>query len=102
MMYKMSQIRIPFKPEMTEQILLGRKTVTRRYKKYGNAGDYFFVKERKITLTKVYKEELGKVDEEEAKKEGFDSFNGFVSLWIKIHPGRGFTDSDLVWVHRWD
>ena len=102
----MAQIKIPFKPEMAKQIWLGRKTVTRRYKKYGNVGDYFFIKscgtEQKYTLTRVYKEELGKVDEEEAKKEGFDSFNGFVSLWIKIHPGRGFTDSDLVWVHRWD
>lgn len=107
------KIKIPFKKKFRKKILDGTKTVTRRYKKYGNTGDVFVVelcsghlermsRYKKIKLTNVYSERLGAMTEEEALKEGCDSLEDFKKVWVEIHPRRGWKPNNLVTVHRWD
>lgn len=106
----MSEVKIPFKKKFKKKILNREKTVTRRYKKYGNVGDCFEVKMKmsmcvcsgRFVLTRVYREPLSKVDDEEARKEGCVDLEDFKKEWIKIHPRRGWRPEDVVYVHRWD
>lgn len=108
----MSKINVPFKKKFIDKIFLCEKTVTRRYKKYGDVGDYFEIRKpligdtiflvMRLYLTKVYKEPLSKVDDEEGKKEGCQDLKHFKKEWEQIHPRRGWKPEDKVWVMRWD
>jgi hypothetical protein len=96
------EIIIPFKERFEQPILDGKKVVTRRYRKYGNVDDWFVIKGRKFILTKIYREPLCFVTEEEARKEGCNDLEEFKNIWKKIHPRREWNPSDVPWVHRWD
>jgi hypothetical protein len=84
-----------FKPEHLQMILAGTKTATRRIwkkpmVKVGNiykaklkmlSRDYF----AKIKVTKMFKQELGEMTDEDARKEGYKNIMAFHEIWIKIN-----------------
>jgi len=110
----MTQIEIPFKPEMAVLILLGRKTATSRYKQYGDAGDTFPVRDPRndpnadeplfltkyYVLTNVTKRKVSEIARFSYEAEGFIDGLSFIETWIEIHPKRSFKPSDMVWYHE--
>ena len=82
-----------FKKDLLNLVVSGRKTQTRRLHKnilregriyalkrswIESTGDY-------IKITKVTRQKLGDVTEEEAVKEGFSNIDEFRSAWIRIN-----------------
>jgi len=84
-----------FKPEHKEMILEGNKTATRRVwkrpmVKVGGiykaklkmlSKDYF----AKIKVTKLFKQGLYFMTNDDAKKEGYRNIDDFAKIWIKIN-----------------
>ena len=84
-----------FKPEHKEMILNGTKTATRRIWKRPmvKIGGIYKAKLKmlskeyfaKIQVTKLYKQCLYSMSDEDAKKEGYESIEEFKKIWIKIN-----------------
>jgi hypothetical protein len=95
----MAEIYIPFHDDMQQAIVDGKKTMTSRFRKYGEPGDSFLVRGHKYEITGVYRQELGLVATEDYRLEGFDGPNSFWIKWRQIHPKRCRPD-DVVWSHE--
>ena len=98
-----SEISIPFNFTKPEDILSGRKTATRRATAYGaKPGDIFSAgRIGSFRITAVYRQQLGDMTEEDAKKEGCDSLKDFKALWQRMHPRLGWEDKWHVSVIEW-
>jgi hypothetical protein len=94
----MSEIILPFRPDMRTLILQGRKTATSRFRRHGHPSDHFYVDGRRFVITEVRLKTLGWVASTFYKEEGFDSPDGFWQVWREIHPKRSDPEA-LVWVH---
>ncbi len=97
----MAEINIPFQEQFSEAMLTGRKTVTSRFKRYGNVGDKFSVFGARFWLIRVTRTDLVYVAEEWYREEGFQSTDEFYLAWKKIHPRRNILSS-RVWVHEFE
>lgn len=91
------RIEIPFNPEMRKAIREGRKSETRRYRRYGDLGDVFDLDGEPYVLESVKREPLSDAC---WAREGFDSPDAFRRLWVKLHHRRGWRPGEKVWVHR--
>ena len=98
---------ILFKPYMTDKILQGRKTQTRRYwKKQRQAAPdslhwaqtNFTTESRfaRLHVKTVTEDVLGNITEEDAQKEGYDSREEFIQAWTELKGH--WIPTDLVWV----
>lgn len=95
----MAEIRIPFLPEFTERLLDGRKTMTSRFRRYGDVGDEFPHTGGRFELVNVSRIHLVHVGRSFYHAEGFETEEQFWDCWKRIHPKR--TDTNLkVWVHE--
>jgi len=86
-----------FKPYLVTEILEGRKTATRRLwpRPMAKVGGTYPIQERMfqkkvdcpgfILCTKLYKQYLYEMTEDDARAEGFATFDDFVKGWIKIN-----------------
>ncbi len=84
-----------FIPEHKEMILNGTKTATRRAwkKPMVKVGGVYKAKLKmldkkyfaKIKVTKLFKQRLGDMTEEDAIKEGYKSVMDFHEIWVKIN-----------------
>jgi hypothetical protein len=81
-----------FKTKLIDKILNGKKTVTRRNKQQAKIGaivnlmankDYSKETEIYIQITSVYKQKLGDMTDEDARKEGFANLDLFMGYWLK-------------------
>ena len=84
-----------FKPEHKEMILAGKKTATRRVWKKPRvkvggiykaklkmlSKDYF----AKIKVTKLFKQPLKEMTQQDCEKEGYFEMGEFRNIWIKIN-----------------
>lgn len=95
-----TEIKIPFREDMQKAILEGKKTMTCRTKTYGEKGDTFVVGGSRFVLTSVTKVNLGIVATCYYSLEGVGSPEEFIHLWDEIHPHRGYSSIQSVWVHR--
>lgn len=93
------KIKLPFKPEMRELVLSGRKTATSRNKIYGNPDDTFDLDGITFEITDLERHHLRTVAWKLCAQEGFKDPIGFIEYWQKIHPRKGYVASQLVWVH---
>lgn len=97
-------VNILFQPDMAEAIFsTKRKRCTSRFKKFGNPGDTFPLRDRVIGdrtfgILAVPKLPLGFVEEHLYKLEGFDSPLAFHKRWDEIHRKRN-NPKLLVYVH---
>ena len=96
----MQKVEIPFQPEFEEAMLLGRKTMTSRTKRYGYEGDYFEAFGRVFVLTAVYKIPLARVAYHHYSQEGFESPEGFIDIWRKLHRRVGYNPDRIVFCHE--
>jgi hypothetical protein len=84
-----------FKPEHVEMIKTGKKTATRRNwkRQMVKVGGIYFIKTKmlskknygKIKVLDVYREDLCDMDDNDAKKEGYNTLGEFVDVWRKIN-----------------
>lgn len=95
----MTEITIPFKNEMKQAILSGKKNCTSRTRKYGKVGDYFVIDTRKFALDNIAPMTLSEIAHMLYKREGFDSPGAFKDYWCKIHPIKKFDPHQKVYVH---
>ncbi len=82
-----------FKRDLLDLVLSGAKTQTRRRHKrllkerkvYSLKRGWFSDTGAKIRILRVFRQRLGEVSEEEARKEGFASLEEFREKWISIN-----------------
>jgi hypothetical protein len=102
-----------FRPELTEKVLSGEKTETRRPVKEGEtecryvAGrDYAVQTGRRrrsigrIAVTDTRKEKLGEITHEAAVREGFGGVGQFLAYWQRLYGG--IDPEQEVWVIRFE
>ena len=100
----MTEIQIPFRPDMALACIEGKKFCTSRTKRYGMVGDTFTVTDengwsKSFILTKVVQRELGYVARNLFAHEGVSSPIEFTELWKQIHPFRRSEPNQIVFVH---
>lgn len=95
----MTKVKIPFLPEFKEQLLKGIKTATTRTRKYGDNEDTFTAYGAKFRITKTIKLTLGAIAYTFHKEEGFQTPQGFIDVWNRIHPRRGYRPDDMQFIH---
>ena len=101
------KIEIPFSAEMARTVLENRKFCTSRNKKYGQVGDTFEVEDQGpwipafggFEIVAIVKRPLWFVACCYHLAEGFDNQGGFVKMWEKLHPKKGWEPEKEVWVH---
>ncbi len=97
----MAEVNIPFLPEFREAMLTDQKTMTSRFKRYGDVGDEFEAFGGRYRLLRVERISLGWVACCYWRAEGFESEQAFWVCWRKIHLTRH--DPNLkVWVHEYE
>lgn len=104
-----SPILVIFRPELVARILAGDKTQTRRLVRPGlpcryRADRTYAVQPgrtkhgvARIRITDVRTERLSEITEDDARREGFASVEGFFAHWDGLHGAAGYTEVD-VWV----
>lgn len=93
------EIVIPFNAWSTGQILAGRKTSTCRIKLYGYTGDTFRLEGRRYLINHVYVVTLERVRMEFYRQEGCMSPEEFEEVWIRIHPRKGYSPNQRVYLY---
>ena len=96
----MNKIVIPFMPKFGTPMLSGQKTATSRTKLYGYAGDYFEAFGRIFILTDVRYIHLDTISHLYFREEGFESPNGFIATWRRLHPRKLFDRGQRVYFHQ--
>lgn len=96
---KMTEVKIPFLPEFQERMLKGDKTATTRSKKYGEAGDTFKKFGATFRIIIVLKLPLSAIAYAFYKNEGFKTRQGFIDIWKRLHPRRGYNPEDKKYIH---
>lgn len=92
--------RIPFRAQFRESLLADLKVYTARPQAMGVPGQMFVAFGTRFMLTEVEPIELSYVCEELYKQEGFKSPEEFVETWEKIHPYKGYTPTQIVYLHK--
>lgn len=93
------KITLPFKPIFRSPMLNGVKVMTCRTARYGAPGDVFDAFGAEFELTHVMRMQLQYVERDCWQQEGATSREHFRTIWIDIHPRRGFVEDELVWAH---
>jgi len=94
-----NEVTIRFRPSFREAFLSGQKITTARMEKRGEPGDWFEAFGVRAVLLYVSQVPLQHVADC-WHMEGCKSRLDFVQVWIEIHPGRGFDEGLMVWLHR--
>jgi hypothetical protein len=92
-------IAIPFLPEFQDRLATGRKIATSRTKRYGRAGQRFTALGMIFKLTAVKKCPLRWVADLMYREEGFETPAQFKSIWTRLHPKRGYRETDEIYLH---
>jgi len=95
-----------FRREHIDLILEGRKTQTRRrHKHILKAGKVYGIKTswvhwtgHRILITRVYRQRLGDITPEEARKEGGYTVEEFKEVWRRINGS--WNPDEEVWVYE--
>jgi hypothetical protein len=89
-------------PRLVEAAKAGLKTQQRRDGLYAYPGETFELDGVGFVVTAVERRGLGEMTEDDAKAEGYPSLEAYRELILKMHPGMGWDDSHLVWVHHFE
>lgn len=92
-------LEVPFLPEFRSRLLDDSKTATSRTKRLGRVGQRFTAFGGVFQFTSIKKIPLRWVRDLYYLDEGFDDPAAFVKVWNRIHPRRGFVETDRVWFH---
>jgi len=92
--------RLVLQKKFVDATLAGTKTEQRRDGVYGYPGESFTLEERTFEIVSLTQDRLGDMTDEEARAEGFQDFEAYRSLIIRMHRGMEWDPDHLVWVHR--
>lgn len=98
----MARAFLPFLDEFHTKLKDGSKTATTRSKAYGAPGDVVDSPIGPLRLLEVRKAKLCDVRDHHWREEGVDSPQGFVDIWNRIHPKRGFNGDDERFLHLFE
>ncbi|MCU9595526.1 ASCH domain-containing protein [Caldibacillus thermolactis] len=87
-------------PEDIKKVISGKKSATRRMKRFADVGEVMILEGQKFVIEKVYQQALGDITDEDAKKEGYESFESYKESILSIHPGMPWIPTLKVWVHE--
>ena len=90
---------VPFLQEFETPIRSGFKTATTRNSRYGNPGEMTEAFDMTLLITHVVKVPLSVVAFHFYREEGFKSPNEFIKCWDKLHPRKGYSDNQQVFLH---
>ena len=94
------KVKIPFREEFRDRMLLGQKTCTSRTRKLGNVDDSFEAFGAEFIIGDVWAGwELDMVSFYWHKEEGFNTPEAFIECWNKIHPRKGYDPDQRVFIH---
>ena len=54
-----------------------------------------------LNITAVYNQKLGEINDDDARKEGYESLNQFKEAWNQNHPVRKWNPEQDIWVIEW-
>lgn len=83
-----------------ERVLTGAKTSTRRNGRYADPGEIMELKGRKYRVTRVYRQTLAELTQDDVRSEGFESLEAYKSYILGMHKGMPWIPSAKVWVHE--
>ncbi|QSA98452.1 ASCH domain-containing protein [Methylococcus sp. EFPC2] len=87
-------------PKLVDAVKAGRKTQQRRDGLYAYPGETFELDGLRFVVSKVERQPLGHMTEEDAIAEGYPSLSAYRDLILKMHAGMTWDESHLVWVHH--
>lgn len=82
------------------KVLEGRKTVTRRNGRYADPGEMMILEGLSFEVTRVYRQTLGELTDEDAQAEGFDNLEAYKQYILSMHAGMPWIPHAKVWVHE--
>lgn len=95
------RVKIPFKEQFKDRMLLGTKTFTSRTKRMGKPKDTFEAFGATFKIKDVLRMKLDTVAGF-YEEEGCDSREDFIEIWKLIHPRNGFDPEQWVFVHEFE
>jgi hypothetical protein len=94
-----SEVDIAFLPDFREALTTGAKTATTRTSRHAKVGDTFSIFGHKFRVRAVVPMRLRDVHDFWWREEGVRDPLEFRRVWMRLHPRRGFVDSDRVFLH---
>ena len=85
---------------LVKAALAGTKTEQRRDGVYGYPGDTFDLEGQTFEVVSLTHEPLGRLDDQGARAEGFESLAQYRELILRMHKDMEWEPEHLVWVHR--
>lgn len=92
--------RLVTKPDDVEKVIAGKKTATRRNGRYADIGEIMELKKHRFVVERVYRQKLGDVTDEDARREGFENLEAYKQSILSLHPGMEWLPHMKVWVHE--
>jgi len=92
--------RLILHPKFVAAALDGSKTEQRRDGVYAWPGEHFLLDGVDFICTELVQQRLGDMGDDGARAEGFDSFDGYKNLILRMHPSMEWNPDALVWLHR--
>lgn len=87
-------------PADVEKVIAGKKTSTRRNGRYADIGETMELENHRFVVERVYRQSLGEVTDEDAKREGYENLDAYKQSILSIHPGMEWLPQMKVWVHE--
>src|SRR5690625_973406 len=85
-----------------DKVLAGRKTATRRNRRYADVELIMNLNGPTYTVNKVYSQSFGEMTDEDAEKERFDNLEAYKDSILSIHPGMKWASKMQVCVHEFE
>lgn len=87
-------------PADVEKVLLGEKTATRRNGVYAYPDEIMVLDGKEFKIDKLYKQTLGEMTDEDAKREGHATMEEYKQSILDLHPKMPWIPTMSVWVHE--
>lgn len=88
-------------PQDVEKVIKGQKTATRRNGRYADIGEVMTLEGHQFIIENVYRQTLGELTNENAKKEGYETVEEYKNSILSSHPGMPWSPDMKVWVHEY-
>ena len=92
--------RLVTNERMVTAVLNGDKVQQRRNGVYAYPGETFSLEGTEFELTRLERQRLGDMTEEDAKKEGFPDLDAYRKIILHMHHGMEWDEDHKVWMHE--
>lgn len=92
--------RLVTKENDIKKVISGKKTATRRNRRYADIGEIMNLDGHEFVIHNVYSQSLGEVTNENAIQEGYNNLDAYKESILSLHPGMRWVSEMNVWVHE--